>query len=269
MPEKEQKANIHPTAIIEEGAVIGPNVQVEPYAIVKKNVVLEANVVIKSHSYIDGHTTIGEGTIVWPSTSIGTQTQDLKYNGEKTYVKIGKNCHIREFVTINSSTQEDSVVSLGDNCLVMAYCHIAHNCKLGNNVIMSNSATLAGHVIVEDYAIIGGFAPIHQYVRVGAYSMIGGMSRVGHDIPPFTIGGGIPFKLGGLNVVGLKRHGFSLKTRNILSKVFKLFYRSDLRLNEAMERVQNEVEMIPEVMQWLDFCKKASNRGIMGFQALT
>lgn len=261
-------ASIHPTAIVESGAHIGNNVQIEPYAIVKKNVVLHDGVTIKSHAYIDGYTTIGEGTTIWPSASIGTQTQDLKYNGEKTFVQIGKNCHIREFVTINSSTQENSVVSLGDNCLIMAYCHIAHNCKLGNNVVMSNSATLAGHVLVEDYAIIGGFAPIHQYVRVGAYSMIGGMSRVGHDIPPYTIGGGIPFRIGGLNVVGLKRHGFSLKTRNVLSKVFKIFYRSDLRFNEALEKVRSEVEAIPEVKRWLDFCHN-SNRGIMGFQALT
>ncbi len=260
---------IHPTAIIESGAKIGANVTIEPYAIVKENVVLNDNVVIKSHVYIDGYTSIGEGTTVWPSASIGTQTQDLKYNGEKTFVNIGKNCHIREFVTINSSTEENSEVRVGDNCMIMAYCHIAHNCIIGNSVVMSNCATLAGHVLVEDYAIIGGFAPIHQYVRIGEYAMVGGMSRVGHDIPPYTIGGGIPFRIGGLNVVGLKRHGFPMETRNILSKVFKVFYRAELRLTEAIERVNKDVDSIPEVEKWLHFCKGNSERGIMGFQALT
>ena len=160
--------------------------------------------------------------------SIGTRTQDLKFRGEKTFVKIGSNCQIREFVTINSSCEENSVVSVGDNCLIMAYCHMAHNCSVGNKVIMSNNATLAGHVTVDDCAIIGGLTPIHQFVRMGRYAMVGGLSRVTHDIPPYTIGAGIPFKFGGLNIIGLKRHGFPLKVRRELAKVFKLLYRSKL-----------------------------------------
>ena len=135
---------------------------------------------------------------------------------------------IREFVTINSSCQENSVVEIGDSCLIMAYCHVAHNCIVGNRVIMSNNATLAGHVTVEDCAIIGGMTPIHQFVRIGRYAMVGGMSRVTHDIPPYTIGAGIPYKFGGLNIIGLKRHGFPLETRRELSKAFKLLYRSQV-----------------------------------------
>jgi len=265
--EDPKKRQIHPTAIIEEGATLGSGVIIEPYAIVKANVVLEDNVVIKSHAYIDGYTTIGEGTIIYPSASIGTKTQDLKFRGEKTYVKIGKNCEIREFVTINSSCQENSVVSIGDNCLIMAYCHVAHNCEVGNRVIMSNNATLAGHVIVEDNAIIGGLTPIHQFVRIGRNAMVGGMSRVTHDVSPYTIGGGIPYKFGGLNMVGLKRHGFALKTRMELSKVFKLLYRSKLPYEEALMRIEQEVEQLPEVIHWLDFCKK-SKRGLLGLQAV-
>lgn len=261
--------NIHPTAIIEEGAQIGKNVVIEPYAIIKKNVVLHDHVTIKSHAYIEGHTTIGEGTTIWPSVSIGTQTQDLKFGGERTFVKIGKRCHIREFVTINSSTHKDSTVEIGDECLLMAYCHVAHNSKIGDHVIMSNCATLAGHVTIGDYAIIGGFAPIHQNVRIGDYAMVGGMSRVGHDIPPYTIGGGIPFKVGGINIVGLKRRGIPLETRNALSKAFKIFYRSDLKLTEALEKAKKECAPIQEIDNWLEFCEAPSTRGIMGFQSLT
>ena len=194
---------------------------------------LEDGVTIKSHAYIDGYTTIGAGTTIYPGASIGTKTQDLKYRGEKTFVKIGKNCDIREFVTINSSCQENSVVEVGDHCLIMAYCHVAHNCKVGNRVIMSNNATLAGHVTVEDCAIIGGMTPIHQFVRIGRYAMVGGMSRVTHDIPPYTIGAGIPYKFGGLNIIGLKRHGFPLEIRRELSRAFKLLYRSHLQIEEA------------------------------------
>lgn len=260
--------NIHPTAIVEHGAKIGNHVTIEPFAVVKSNVTLEDHVVIKSHAYIEGNTTIGEGTIIYPSASIGTKTQDLKFRGEKTFVKIGKNCEIREFVTINSSCQENSVVQIGDNCLIMAYCHVAHNCVLGNRVIMSNNATLAGHVLVEDCAIIAGFTPIHQFVRIGGYAMVGGMSRVTHDIPPYTIGGGIPYKFGGLNMIGLKRHGFPLKVRQELSKAFKLLYRSKLHLEEALSRIEQEVEPLPEVKHWIKFCRE-SKRGLLGLGAIS
>ncbi|MDF2578338.1 MAG: lpxA [Chlamydiales bacterium] len=260
-------SHIHPTAIIEPGAQIGENVTVEPYAIIKSNVVLEDHVHIKSHAYIDGHTTIGKGTTIWPFASIGTKTQDLKFKGEKTFVVIGQNCEIRESVTINSSTGENSVVKVGDNCLIMAYCHVAHNCEVGNNVIMSNGATLAGHVIVEDHAIIAGMTPVHQFVRVGRYAMVGGMSRVTHDIPPFTIGAGIPYKIGGLNLVGLKRHNFSLETRKNLTKAFKLVYRSGLRLEEALRKIEEELPPIHEVKQWVQFCRE-STRGLICLQGV-
>lgn len=262
------KSNIHPTAIIEPGAKIGDNVIIEAYAVVKSNVILENNVTIKSHAYIDGNTTIGEGTTIYPSASIGTKTQDLKFRGEKTYVKIGKNCEIREFVTINSSCEEGSVVSVGDNCLIMAYCHIAHNCVVGNRVIMGNNAMLAGHITVEDNAIISGLTGVHQFVRIGRNAMIGGMSRVTHDIPPYTLGAGIPFKFGGLNIIGLKRHGFPLKVRLELGKAFKLLYRSKLNFMDALERTEQELNMLPEVQHWLKFCRE-SKRGLMGLQGVS
>jgi len=263
---KPSKAQIHPSAVIAAGVTIGKNVTIEPYVVINSpHVVLEDNVVIKSHVYIDGHTTIGDGTTIYPFASIGTKTQDLKYKGERTFVKIGKNCQIREFVTINSSCQEDTLVQVGDDCLIMAYCHVAHNCIVGNKVIMSNNATLAGHVIVEDCAIIGGHTPIHQFVRIGQYSMVGGMSRVTHDIPPFTIGAGIPYKFGGLNIIGLKRHGFPLETRQELSKAFKLLYRSQLRFEEALNRIEKELKPLPEIKSFVSFCRE-TRRGLMGLQ---
>ncbi len=259
------KTTIHPLAIIEEGAKIGSGVTIEPFAVIKSTVSIGDNVTIKSHAYIDGHTTIGEGTTIWPFASIGTQCQDLKFKGETTYVSIGKHCQIRECVTINSSTQEGTSVIVGDHCLIMAYCHVAHNCHLGHHVIMSNSATLAGHVEVGDYAIIGGLTPVHQFSRIGSHSMVGGMSRVTHDVPPFTIGGGIPYRLGGLNLIGLKRRGITLETRQYLSRAFKIVYRSGLPLEKALDKVEKELSHVPEVKTWLEFCKN-SKRGLIGFE---
>lgn len=261
------ETKIHPTAIVEPGAKLGKNVTVEAYAVVKSTVTLKDNVVIKSHAYIDGNTTIGEGTKIYPFASIGTKTQDLKFRGETTFVEIGSNCEIREFVTINSSSGENTTVKVGNFCLIMAYCHIAHNCEIGNRVVMSNNATLAGHVIIEDNAIIGGLTPIHQFVRVGAFAMVGGMSRITHDVPPYTIGAGIPFKFGGLNIIGLKRNGFPLKTRTALSKAFKILYRSQLLPPEALHRIETEVEALPEIRHFVNFCRE-SKRGLIGLQGM-
>jgi len=260
--------NIHPLAYVEPGAVIGKNATIEPFAVVKKDVVLEEGVVIKSHAYIDGYTQIGAGTVIYPSASIGTKTQALKYKGEKTFVKIGKNCEIREFVTVNSSFEEGSCVSVGDNCLLMAYCHVAHHCTVGNNVVMANNVNLAGHVIVEDHAVIGGMAAIHQFARIGTHAMVGGMSRITHDIPPYMIGGGIPFKFGGLNIIGLKRRGFPLSTRKELSKAFRIVYREGLSISDALKKVEADCELIPEIKHWLHFCR-TSQRGLMGLSGTT
>lgn len=260
------KNNIHPTAIIDPEAKIGSNVTIEPYVVVKGTVTIEDNVTLKSHVYIDGHTTIGAGTTIWPGASIGTKTQDLKFRGEKTFVVIGKNCEIREYVTINSSCQENSVVRVGDQCLIMAYCHVAHNCEVGNRVIMANGVNLAGHVVIEDFAVIGGMAAVHQFTRIGCYAMVGGFSRVTHDVPPYSIGGGVPYKLGGLNLVGLKRHGFPITVRKDLTRAFKLTYRSGLRLKDALERIQREIEPSLYIKHWLQFCR-ASRRGLIGLHA--
>lgn len=261
-------STIHPTAVIEEGAELGENVTIEPYVIVKKNVRLGNNVTIKSHAYIDGHTTIGDGTVIYPSASIGTKTQAKRYQGETTYVRIGKNCEIREFVTINSSCDEGSTVEVGDHCLIMAYCHIAHHCHVGNHVIMANGAMLAGHVTIEDYANIGGMTPVHQFVRIGKHAMVGGLSRITNDIPPYTLGAGIPYRVAGLNLIGLKRHNFSIDLRKALTKAFKLIYRSGIQFHEAVARIDEEVEKTEPIKHWIDFCK-TSKRGLIGLQPVT
>lgn len=260
------KNNIHPTAIIEDGAEIGDNVAIEAYAIIKANVKLKDHVTVKSHAYIDGNTTIGEGSTIWPFASIGTKTQDLKFRGENTFVEIGKNCDIREFVTINSSCEEGSVVKIGDNCLIMAYCHVAHNCELKNHVVMANGAMLAGYVTVEEHAVIGGMTPIHQRSRIGKYAMVGGFSRVTHDIPPYTIGAGSPYKLGGLNLIGLKRHRFALEERKALSLAFKIMYRSSLSLALALDLIEKTVPITEHVAHFISFCR-SSKRGLIGLSA--
>lgn len=255
-------------AIVEEGAVIGKNVTIEPFAVIKKNVVIKDNAVIKSHAYVDGYTTIGKNCTIWPFAVIGTKTQDLKYKGEKTFVDVGENCEIREFVTINSSCKEGSTVKIGKDCLIMAYCHVAHNCRLGDRVIMSNGAMLAGHVEIGDFAIIGGMTPVHQFVRIGKYSMVGGLSRVSYDIPPYSIGGGDPFKFGGINIVGLQRNNFSLETRRILSQIFKITFRNGFSLKESIKEIEKKVKQTEEVKHWIDFLL-SSKRGIMGMHGVS
>lgn len=256
---------IHPLAHVDPQAKIGKNVTIEPFAVVKTDVTLCDNVTVKSHAYIDGHTFVGEGTTIWPGASIGTKTQDLKFAGEKTFVEIGKRCDIREYVTINASCGEGSVVRIGDGCLIMAYCHVAHNCEVGDRVIMSNGVMLAGHVIIEHDAVVGGMTPVHQYSRIGCFSMVGGFSRVVCDVPPFTIGGGFPYKMGGINLVGLKRRKFALEVRSALSKAFKLTYRSNLKVEEAMELIEKEVPSSQETKHWITFCR-SSKRGLIGLQ---
>ncbi len=263
------KSNIHPTAIVESGAQLGRNVTIEPYAIVKGTVTLGDDVVIKSHVYLDGNTTVGEGTQIWPFASIGTKSQDLKYRGEITHVRIGKHCQIREYTTINSSCGEGTSVEVGDSTLIMAYCHVGHNCQVGNHVVLSNGVALAGHVRVYDHAIVGGHTPVHQNTRIGSYAMVGGFSRVLHDVPPFTLGSGLDvYRLGGLNLIGLKRHGFPLETRRALSRAFRIMFRSGLHLDEAIRKIEAEIQPLPEIEEWLDFAR-TSKRGLSGMQGIS
>lgn len=253
---------IHPTAIVSPDAQLEEGVEIGPYSIIGSDVIIGKNTVIGPHTVIDNYTRIGEGCHIFQFCSIGAPPQDLKFGGEKTRVIIGNFNTIREFVTIHRSTTADiGVTILGDHNLIMAYCHVAHNCKLGNHIIMSNVATLAGHIHVEDHAIISGLSGVHQFTRIGAHSFIGGASGVARDVPPYTLANGNHAKLFGLNLIGLQRRNFSDETIKALKDAYKIIFRSDLLLEAALEKAQKEVEDLPEVRHFLAFIKN-SERGV-------
>ena len=253
---------IHPTAIIASDAQLAEGVEVGPYSIIGADVKIGENTIIGPHTVIDNYTHIGEGCHIFQFCSIGAPPQDLKFGGEKTRVIIGNFNTIREFVTIHRATTADiGVTIIGDYNLLMAYCHVAHNCKLGNRIIMSNAATLAGHIHIEDYAIISGLTGIHQFCRLGAHCMIGGASAVVKDVPPYSIVQGNHAKLFGLNLIGLKRRDFSEKTIKALKDAYRIIFRSDLLLEAALKKAQDEVENYPEVQHFIQFIKE-SERGV-------
>ncbi len=253
---------IHPTAIISPKAHIENNVAIGPYAIIGNQVTIGSGTVIGPHAVIDPFARIGQNCHIFQFASVGAVPQSLKFQGEETWTEIGDGCIIREFVTVNRGTQDGGgITRVGNNCLLMAYAHIAHDCILGNKVVMANNATLAGHVTIGNHATVGGLSAIHQFVRVGDYAFLGGKSVVVKDIPPFVLASGDRAALHGLNQVGLKRHGFSPDTLKLLKKTYRLIFRIGLTLNEAIERVSAEVESAPEVKAFIDFIK-SSERGI-------
>jgi UDP-N-acetylglucosamine acyltransferase len=253
---------IHPTAIIDSKADIDSNVDVGPYSIVGANVQIGSGTVIGPHVVIQPYVEIGPDCHIFQYASIGAVPQALKFQGEETYVKIGRGTVIREFVTVNRGTGfGGEITEVGEENLLMAYVHIAHDCKTGRKVILANNATLAGHIVIEDYVTVGGLVAIHQFVRIGNYAYIGGKSAVVKDIPPYVIAAGDRAKLHGLNSVGLKRHEFSQETLSSLKKAYRIIFRIGLTLNEAIERVKAEVEQVPEVDDLIRFIK-SSERGI-------
>jgi UDP-N-acetylglucosamine acyltransferase len=254
---------IHPTAVVSPDANISEGVEIGPYTIIGPDVNIGKNTIVGPHVVIDAHTDIGEGCRIFQFASIGAVPQDLKFRGEKTRVIIGNNNTIREFATIHQATSADiGVTMIGDRNLLMAYTHVAHNCKLGNNVILSNAVNLAGHIHIEDFAIIGGMSGVHQFTRIGAHAFIGGASGVTKDVPPFILVSGSYAKPYGLNMVGLKRRGFKEETIKALKEAYKLIFRSSLLLATAIEKVKNEVENFPEVRDLVDFIEHRSTRGI-------
>jgi len=253
---------ISPTAIISPDAQLEEGVEVGHYSIIGADVKIGKNTIIGPHTIIDNYTHIGEDCNIFQFCSIGAPPQDLKFGGEKTRVVIGNANTIREFVTVHRATSADiGETIIGNNNLLMAYVHIAHNCKLGNNIIMSNAATLAGHVHVEDHAIISGLTGIHQFCRIGAHCMIGGASAIASDVPPYTIAQGNRAKLFGLNLIGLKRRNFSEKTIKAITDAYRIVFRSSLLLDKAIKKVETEVEDLPEVRNFIKFIKE-SERGV-------
>lgn len=253
---------IHPTAIVSSKAELDANVEIGPYSIIGESVFVGSGTVIGSHVVIDPYVTIGPDCKIFQYAAIGAAPQSLKFSGEKTYVKIGRGCMIREFVTIHRGTGfGGGVTEIGEENFLMAYTHIAHDCKIGRKVVMANNATLAGHITIGDYATVGGLVAIHQFVRIGEYAFIGGKSAIPKDIPPYVIAAGDRAKLHGLNLVGLKRQGMSQKTLSLLKKTYRIFFRIGLTVNEAVERVRAEVEQVPEVVKFIEFIK-TSERGV-------
>ena len=257
-------AKIHPTAIVEDGAQLGEDVEIGPYATIAADVKLGARTVVQQGAIIRGHTTIGEDCQIFPYACVGMKTQDLKYKaGSVSYVEIGNRTVIREFATVHLGTADGEKTIIGDDCLFMAYCHAAHGCVLGNHVICSNSVQLAGDVHIQDWAIIGGCAASHQFCTVGRHAMVGGMSKIRQDVPPFMLCDmeGSSQKVIGPNVVGLTRRGFSRDTIAALKEAFRFIYHSGLNRSQALERVENDIEQIPEVKELVEFYRN-SKRGV-------
>jgi UDP-N-acetylglucosamine acyltransferase len=253
---------IHPTAIVSNKANLHETVEIGPYAVIGDGVTIGKNSVIGPHAVIEGTTEIGENCRIFQFAAIGAVPQDLKFKGEDCKVVIGNNNMIREFVTIHKATSADIASTvIGDGNLLMAYCHVAHNCKLGNHIVLSNGVNLAGHILIDDFAIIGGMSGVHQFTRIGSHSFIGGASAVAQDVPPYVKAAGNRAKLFGLNEVGLRRRGFSDATVDALKKAYRIIFRSSLLLSTAIEKVRLEVEPLPEIERLVSFIEKAP-RGI-------
>ena len=249
-------SSIHPTAIIEDGAQMGAGVSIGPYCVVGPNVVLGDNVSLKSHVVVDGHTQIGAGTQIFPFASIGTQPQDLKFSGEESRLIIGENNVIREHVTMNPGTTDGGMETrVGDNCLFMMASHVAHDCQVGNRVIMANNATLAGHVEVGDFCIIGGLSAVHQFIRIGDHAIIGGMSGVESDVIPYGRVKGERAFLAGLNLVGLERRGFDKATVRGLQRAFNQLFGDEGTLDERIDAVANDFPDDETIMSIVEFAK--------------
>lgn len=255
-------ANIHPTAVVHPKAEIAEDVEIGPYAVVGEHVKIGKGTKIGSHVIVEGWTTIGERNHIFPFSSIGTPPQDIGYRNEETELIIGNDNVIRECATIHrATTKQDRKTVIGNNNFLMAYSHVAHDSTLGNHIIMANSVALGGHIVIEDYAILGGIVAVHQFVRIGAYAIVGGMTGVSMDIPPYVSASGSRAQLYGLNLVGLKRRGFSDETISTLKKVYKIIFRSGLTQEEAFRKVESEFGSSKEAMHLVEFMK-SSKRGV-------
>ena len=256
--------NIHSTAIVSPKAELGNNIFIGPYCIINENVKINDNCKFLANVYMEGNTTVGANCTFYPFSTIGTMPQDLKYKGEKSELMIGNNNTIREHVTINPGTSGGGLItSIGNNCLLMVGCHVAHDCKIENNVILVNNASLAGHVTIEDFAIIGALSGVHQFCRIGKHSMIGAMSGIDSDVIPYgTVLGNRAF-LSGLNIIGLKRRGFSKDIIQDLKKAYGvLFVSNEGTISDRIKEVSEDFSKNITVMEIVDFLTKEKSRSI-------
>lgn len=252
---------VHPTALIDPDATLGVGVEIGPFAIVGPDVTIGDRCRIGPRATLERNVRLEAGVSVGTGTILGGDPQDLKYKGEESWVEIGADTVIREYSTINRGTAASGVTRIGARCFVMSYVHLAHDCHVGDAVIIANGTQLAGHVTIHDRASLSGLVAVHQFVTIGSFAFVGGCSRVNQDIPPFVKAVGNPVELYGLNSVGLQRAGMDEDTVRALKRVYRLFFNSDLNVSQATERVKAELTPLPEVQQFLEFVAR-SNRGI-------
>ena len=253
---------IHPTAIVHPNAIIAKTTEVGPFCVVGEHVKIGAGTVLQAHVVVNGWTEIGEDCQVFPFATIGAASQDRKYFGERALTRVGDRTILREYVSIQRATGEEEVTAVGDDCLLLAYTHIAHNCVLGNGVTMSNLAQLAGHVEVGDFATIGGQAGVHQFTRIGRYAMVGGASKITKDVPPFFLIEGNPAKPYGLNSVGLRRAGFTQEERIEIKRFYKTLYNPKLNVSQALAAMKTQAATAPG-KEIVAFLEARSQRGVL------
>jgi len=252
---------IHPTAIVHPQTEIGEGCFIGPYCVIGEGVVLGEHCKLHSHVVIDSHTTMGAHNEVFPFASIGHQTQDLKWKGGTTWLRVGDHNVFREYVTVHRATNDGDATIIGSHNLVLIHAHIAHDCVLANHIIMSGYSGLAGHVLVEDHAILSGFTAVHQFCRVGRLAITGGCSKVVQDVPPFMITDGNPGEVRGLNRVGLERQGVTAEAQATLKQAYRIMFRDKMKMSEALEKVEAELPMGPELLHLVQFAR-ASQRGM-------
>jgi UDP-N-acetylglucosamine acyltransferase len=255
-------SSIHPTAIVDPKARVGSDVRIGPYSIVEGDVEIGDHTQIQSHVLLADGARIGKNCQIFHGAVLSTLPQDLKFAGEETTLEIGENTVIREFCDLNRGTRHRGKSKIGKNSFLMAYSHVAHDCFIGERVILANGVQLAGHVTVEDWVTIGGLVPVHQFCTIGQHSFIGGGFRVVQDVPPYILAAGEPLAFKGLNIIGLKRRNFTPETILQLRKCYRFLYQSKLNTSQALERIQAEVEMVPEVKSVLEFIQK-TERGFI------
>jgi len=257
-------SQIHPLASIEEGATLGKDVTVGPFAVIEKGAVIGDGCVINANAYISGWATLGNEVKVGNGSIIGTDPQDIKFAGEKTTVEIGDRTVIREYVTINRGTSDRMKTTVGSDTLLLSYSHVAHDCRVGNHVIMDNTVQLAGHVDVGDWAIIGGMSGVQQFVHIGAHAFIGGQCGVRKDVPPFIKAAGEPVAFMGVNHIGLKRRGFSDEQVKAIQGAYRILYKSGHLLKAALEALNALENKTEDVTYLIDFIEGRSKHGMIG-----
>ena len=255
-------ANIHPSAIIDATAEIAEDVDIGPFCIIHGNTKIGRGTKMHSSVVIGQWTEIGEDNEIYPGAVIGVAPQDLRYSGERAYTRVGHRNVIREYVTVHRASDAEGMTSIGDDNLIMAYTHVAHNCILGNQITIANSCGLAGHVEIEDQAVLGGMCGLHQFVRVGKLAMLGGMAQIRQDVPPFSMVDGQPARIFGMNIRGMQRRGINKDSRQALKGCYRLILSSGLNLTQALDSIRATIEQNDEVTHLLHFLENPSKMGV-------